>query len=403
MDAPLANQSQLFYNDPAAKILNKKAAGGIASGVAAAIIIAIVAPTFLSGTVTLPSPEIIQNEKLGLIVNTPTNTVSAEQLFQVYSQASSTGIGRNNMYVYWQIFEPEQGQYNWRYTDTTMTPSRENDLKVTLYFSIINGRIQGPFPEWLGSPPLGSTNLQNNIVRTLDAILSRYDIIDTVIIAADVEEQFRRNEVEIPEFEKLFNGVYEKIKVKHPNVKMGNSIGLHNVLNKELEPLVGNFTMGDFVAFRYFPVDVIHDIHEITPQSAREDLQKIFELAPEKQVAIFEISWATSDFVNGNQDDQKEFITESYEFYREYQEKFDFFTWYRQYDRPEGTCSPDPNTIAEIPDDAVRVGPAGLASSEHIIERVGAFSCSAGLIDVNGTPKQGWNEFKNQIELSINS
>ena len=47
----------------------------------------------------------------------------------------------------------------------------------------------------------------------------------------------------------LFNGVYDKIKEKHPDVKIGNAFALHNVLNKNLQHIVSDLAIGDFVAF----------------------------------------------------------------------------------------------------------------------------------------------------------
>ena len=36
--------------------------------------------------------------------------------------------------------------------------NEKNDLKVTLYFSIINGETLGPFPKWIGKPTLNGIN-----------------------------------------------------------------------------------------------------------------------------------------------------------------------------------------------------------------------------------------------------
>ena len=48
----------------------------------------------------------------------------------------------------------------------------------------------GPFPNWIGKPSLNSIG-EDRLVSVLDAILSRYDIIDTVIIAGETESQFQ--------------------------------------------------------------------------------------------------------------------------------------------------------------------------------------------------------------------
>ncbi len=364
---------------------------GISIGVAA--VVAIIAVILL-----IPNLESIplqkHKEKIGLVINTPNPSISLKDLKQIYSDASSTGIGRSNVYLFWNIIEPIKGEFDWKQSDILMGLDKKNDLKVTLYFSVINGETLGPFPNWIGKPSLNAIG-EDRLVNVLDAILSRYDAIDTVVIAGETESQFRYNEQNIPAYKELFNGVYTKLKEKHPDVKIGNAFALHSVLNKNLEHIVTDLALGDFVAFSYSPINSLNDIIK-TPQEAKEDLQKILEIIPDKKIGLFEISWSTSDFVGGNTTSQKMFVEKSFEFYKENESKIEFFTWYRQYDRPDGTCTAKP----DIGNQTISVGGgSSLGSSEHVIERLSHYICSSGLLDNNGIPKPGWNEFKNQIEM----
>ena len=362
------------------------------------IVILAVIITIISAILIIPNSETIPkktNEKIGLIINSPNPSTTLQELDQIYSQASDTGIGRSNVYLFWNMVEPVRGEFDWQQSDALMGFNEKNNLKVTLYFSIINGETLGPFPNWIGKPSLNSIG-EDRIVSVLDAILSRYDIVDTVILAGDTESQFRYYEQNIPVYKELFTGIYEKIKEKHPDVKMGNAFALHQVLNKNLQSVVTDLTIGDFVAFSYSPVDSLNDIVK-TPQQAKEELQQVFDLAGDKKVGIFEISWSTSDFIGGSNSEQTEFLEKSFEFYAENESELEFFTWYRQYDRPEGTC-----IIAEqqIGDDTLSVGGSGFGSSEHVIERLSSYICNAGLINNDGTQKSGWNEFMKQIDMT---
>jgi len=373
--------------------MNKKILG-ISIGVTIIAIIAIFAVVMI-----IPNSELItsqkQNEKIGLVINTPNQSISLQNLKQIYSDASSTGIGRSNVYLFWNIVEPVKGEFDWKQSDVLMSLNKKNDLKVTLYFSVINGETLGPFPNWIGKPSLNAIG-EDRLVNVLDAILSRYDIIDTVVIAGETESQFRYYEQNIPVYKELFNGVYTKLKEKHPDVKIGNAFALHNVLNKNLEHIVTDLALGDFVAFSYSPVDTLNDIVK-TPQEAKNDLKKIFEIVPDKKIGLFEISWSTSDFVGGNGTSQKLFLEKSFEFYKENESKIEFFTWYRQYDRPDGTCTVEK---PDIGNQTISVGGgSGLGSSEYVIERLGHYICNSGFLDVNGVPKPSWNEFKNQIKM----
>ena len=366
--------------------------------ITAAVIAAIAAALVFSPNLG-NQPTITQNEKIGLIVNTPSNSITLEELNEIYTEASSTGIGRNNLYLFWNLIEPEKRNFDWRQTDALMNFNNQNNLKVTLYFSLINGKTLGPFPDWIGKPSLNSIS-EENVVNTLDAILSRYDSIDTVIIAGDTDIHFRYNEQNIPVYEELFNNVYEKIKEKHPDVKFGNSFSLHGVINKDLSHIVEELDVGDFVAFSYFPVDTLNEIAK-TPLDARNDLNMILDLVPtEKPVGIFEISWSTDEFVNGNNNDQTDFVNTVFDFYHENESKIEFVTWYRQYDREEGTCYVDPTTV----ESSITIGGAsGLGSSEYVAERLSHYICSAGLIDNDGNPKPAWDEFSREVQMSSNS
>lgn len=356
------------------------------------VVIAIVAVgLIISTSIISPQPT---NEKIGLVINSPDQSTTLQELDAVYLQASDSGIGRSNVYLFWNLVEPVRGEFDWKQSDILMGLNEKNNLKVTLFFSIINGETLGPFPDWIGRPPINSIG-EDRVVSVLDEILSRYDIVDTVILAGQTESQFRFYEQNIPVYKELFNGVYDKIKSKHPDVKIGNAFALDQVLNKNLRYVVTELSVGDFVAFSYSPVDPLNDIVK-TPQQAKEELQQMFDLAGGKKVGIFEISWSTSDFVGGSETGQTEFLKKSFEFYSENESQIEFFTWYRQYDRPEGTC------IVEAPiigDDTLTIGGSGFGTSEHVVERLSHYICSAGMINNDGNAKSSWNEFSKQIEM----
>ncbi|MDH3341685.1 MAG: hypothetical protein OEL84_10450 [Nitrosopumilus sp.] len=364
-------------------------------GILVSVVIMIV---IVSSVLAIPNSEIITqktNEKIGLVINSPSQSTTLQNLDQIYSEAASSGIGRSNMYLFWNLIEPVRGEFDWEQSDVLMSLNKNNNLKVTLYFSIVNGETLGPFPSWIGKPSLNAIG-EERLVNVLDVILSRYSIIDSVIIAGETESQFRYYEQNIPVYKELFSGVYQKIKEKHPDVKFGNSFALHQVLNKDLENIVNELAIGDFVAFSYFPVDSLNDIIK-TPQEAKDDLNEAFEIIPDKKVAFFEISWSTSNFIGGNSTTQDDFLQKSFELFSEKESEIEFLTWYRQYDRPENTCIPEQQDIGK---EKISVGGgSGLGSSEYVIERLNYYVCNAGLIEINGNPKSGWNEFKNQIEM----
>ena len=378
--------------------MNKKTSIAIGAGISLVIIVGV---AFALTYESEPDKIVFQgerNKKLGLVINTPETATTLETLNEVYSKASSTGIGRSNVYMFWNIIEPEQRNYNWDQYDVLMSFNKKSDLKVTLYFSLINGNTLGPFPNWIGKPSLASIS-EDRLIEVLDTILSRYDIVDTLIIAGETDAHFRYNEQDIPVYAELFNNVYDRLKEKHPDIKIGNAFSLHGVLNKNLEHIVEDLAIGDFVAFTYFPVDSLNEINK-NSTAAISDLEKTFDLVPNKNVAFFEISWSTAELVGGSQTAQKEFLNLLFDFYKENESKLEFVTWYRLNDRPQDSCYIDPESV----EGTINIGgESGLGSSEYVVERLSSYICNAGLLKIDGNPKLAWNEFSKQVEMSTNS
>ena len=335
------------------------------------------------------------NESIGMVINSPSSSVTLKQLDEIFTDASSSGIGRSNVYLYWNVIEPVEGKFDWLQSDILMGLNEKNNHKVTLYFSIINGETLGPFPKWIGKPTLNGIN-QDELVTVLDAVLSRYHIIDSVIIAGDTESQFRYNERFIPVYQELFSNVYDEIKQKHSDVKFGNSFALHNVLNKNLENVVEQLALGDFVAFSYMPTDTLNEISK-NPDEAIEDLNKIFEFVPNKKIGFFELSWSTSNFVEGNDDSQKIFVEKLFDFYAQNESNIEFMTWFRYIDQQANSCVTEEQKIG---DQTITLGGgSSMGTSEHVIERLNQYNCNTGFVDVNQNGKIGWNEFKTQIQM----
>jgi len=334
---------------------------------------------------------IYQNEKVGLVINTITPPKGIVDIEESYKVTSTSGIGRTNLYVHWDYLEPEKGNFDWRVTDIMMKLNEKYNLKTTLYFSVINADRLGPFPAWMGYQVIGKT-LESDTVRVLNEILSRYENIDYVIFAADIDYHFQRAPGAIPNYTEFFNNISSEIKLNHPDVKIGNSISLENIINKDLIPdgrfeLTPQLEMGDFIALSYKPTDILGDINK-TPQEAIEDLEKTLEIFPSHKLAFFEISWSTSEFVNGNNDDQAKFIKSSLNFFDENESQIEFFTISRLFDKPKGSC---------VSQDIESVSGSGFASNSFRLERSDEYLCNSGLIDKNENPKQSWTQLKTNI------
>jgi len=332
-----------------------------------------------------------QNEKIGLVINTINPPESIDDIEKSYKIAATSGVGRTNLYVHWDSLEPEKGNFDWRVSDIMMKLNEKYNFKTTLFFSVINADRLGPFPLWMGNQVLGKS-LENDTTRVLDAILTRYPNIDYIIFAGDIDYHFQRASASIPTYVEFFNNVSLEIKSNHPNVKIGNSMALENIINKGMGPdgsfeLTPRLEMGDFIALSYKPTDTVGDIDR-TPQEALDDIKKTLKMFPSKKLAFFEISWSTSNFVNGESSDQEQFIKSSLNFFEENESQIEFFTISRLFDKPKGSC---------VSSDITSIEGSGFASNSFRLERVDEYVCNSGLIDKNENIKPAWTQLKANI------
>ena len=68
-------------------------------GVGIAVIVAVIGVTVLSPG---SEPPIISqsNDKIGLVINSPSQSTTLQELDQIYSKSTTTDIGRSNVYLF---------------------------------------------------------------------------------------------------------------------------------------------------------------------------------------------------------------------------------------------------------------------------------------------------------------
>ena len=114
----------------------------------------------------------------------------------------------------------------------------------------------------------------------------------------------------------------------------------------------------------------------------------MFEWNTSNKIAFFEVSWSTSEFVDGYSSDQEQFIKSSLNFFEENQSQIEFLTISRLFDKPKGSC---------VSQDIEEVSGSGFQSNSFRLERIDEYMCNSGLIDKNYNTKPAWTQFKTNI------
>ena len=137
-----------------------------------------------------------------------------------------------------------------------------------------------------------------------------------------------------------------------------------------------------------FPINSWKEEFEKASKLGFDLIEWIFDIVPNKKIAFFEVSWSTSDYVDGDSVSQQDFIKKLFNFYRENESKIEFFTISRLFDKPKGSC---------VSQDIQSVDGSGFASNSFRLERVDEYVCNSGLIDTNQNIKSSWTQIKTNI------
>ena len=110
--------------------MDKRKLGLIPVFIAIAVVFALLSIddiTFENSEIQPPISTQSNNDSIGLVINSPTSSVMLNQLDEIFTDASSSGIGRSNVYVYWNVIEPVEGKFDWSQSDILMGLNQKNE------------------------------------------------------------------------------------------------------------------------------------------------------------------------------------------------------------------------------------------------------------------------------------
>ena len=108
---------------------------GIGVGAGIAIVAVAIFVLLLPSSETPPTIQ-TSNDKIGLVINSPDKQVTIQQIDELFTNASSTGIGRSNVYLFWNTIEPERGEFDWSQSDVMMGLNEKNNSARTNFHLI---------------------------------------------------------------------------------------------------------------------------------------------------------------------------------------------------------------------------------------------------------------------------
>ncbi len=329
----------------------------------------------------------LQTGKIGMIVNP-----QEDDILNYYQPglrlAKENGVQVVHTYLDWETIEESPGEYNWDFQDYLMGYRIEEGFEISAAVNVIHTAVRGPVPEDLQGLPFDDPEFIDRFTSFILALLDRYPL-QYLSIGNEVNDYFVNHREEIPAYQTFFDAVYQAVKKQHPDVQVAMTFAYHDAEAMDALDIIEQLDRGDFLPLTFYLYGPGF-VFDRDPQALEGYLERMLELADGKPLAVVEIGWNTAESLQGNQEDQAEFVREAFRLLAENREQIEFLCWFSLHDRDlENSYQAALSFIPHRPD---------LVEDEEFMAMFVDFLNYLGLREADGAPKQAWYAFQEEAE-----
>lgn len=325
--------------------------------------------------------------KIGMVVN-PAEGDFWEGYYPALRLAKENGVQVLHSYLSWGEVESTAGERDWEWQDAMMGFRVQEGFEISLVVNLIHTTQRGPLPKDLAELDFDDPVFIERFSDFILEVLDRYPV-QYLSLGNEVNDYFINRRDEIPAYRSFFLTVKDRIAEVHPEVKVGMTFAYHDAVRVNALDIIKELDLGDFLPLTLYlynpPFEFDRD-----PAELEGILNEILRLAGEKQVALVEIGWNTSESLAGSEQDQETFVREVFRLLAQHRDRIEFMAWFNLHDGdPEDAYQ---SALSFIPPESLQ------DQDEAFLRDFVTFLNYLGLRTYDGTPKQGWYAFEEESE-----
>ncbi len=330
--------------------------------------------------------------KIGLMAN-PAEDDFWEGYYPAIRLAKENGVQVLHSYMLWGEVEETPGDWVWDWQDALMGYRFREGFEVSLVVNIIHTSLRGSMPEDLRNKAFDDPDFIQRFTDFILEVLERYPV-KYLSIGNEVNDYFVSHREEIPAYKTFFLSVQTAIKQKNPDLKVGMTFAYHDAESSNSLDIIQELDLGDFLPLTLYLYNPDFQFDR-DPAELEVYLEKILDLAGDKPVAFAELGWNTAESLSGNQEDQEEFVRETFRLLSMYRDQIEFVAWFDLHDsKLENSYEA---ALSFLPDDSY------LIQDEEFMTIFMDFLTYMGLRENDGTPKLGWFAFQEETRNYLES
>ena len=332
----------------------------------------------------------LETGKIGLMVN-PAGDDFWTGYYPALRLAKENGVQVLHSYLQWGEVEKEPGERIWDWHDALMGYRFHEGFEVSLAVNVIHTALRGSMPEDLRNKSFDDPEFIQRFTDFILEVVERYPV-QYLSIGNEVNDYFVNHRNEISAYKTFFLAVKDALKESHPDLMVGMTFAYHDAETSNSIDIIQELNVGDFLPVTLYLYSPGFKFDR-DPAELESYLERILSLAGDKPLAIVELGWNTAESLSGTQEDQEEFVRETFRLLALHREQIEFISWFDLHDSKLENAYQSALTF--IPKDS------HLIQDEEFMAVFVDFLNYLGLLENDGTPKLAWFAFQEESSLYL--
>ncbi len=290
-----------------------------------------------------------------------------------FNLAVEAGVRGQTIAWRWSDLEPSPGTFRLNEAaDNIQLFCKEQNFTVLVTLMVLDGPLRQT-PSDLAEILFDSDQMKSRFHALVDSVAPLMDShVRYVAVGSEVDLYLSKHPEQWEPYERFYQDAVDYIHQKMPDVKVGVCATYPGAVGPDAQKISSLNKHSDVWVTTYYPVD--DNFRPAGPTAAISALPSMVEAAAGLPVVIQEIGYPSSVLIAGSEQDQAEFISNTFDAWAMEGDKIPFLSFWLMYDTPQ----------AELEEETVQRKPAEPA-------RFKAFRGSLGLRRSDGTPKPAWS------------
>ena len=340
-------------------------------------------------------PEMAANEPglMGLFINPAQDDYSFASYREAIVAARAAGVQAGHMWISWPDVETSPGEYDWMIPDLLLDTMSLEGVRLSLVLNFIYTGVVAPRPDDLAKRPFDDPIFIERAAAFVTAVVQRYgDQIDYLALGNEVNIYLADHPEQVEPFLALFAALETAVADIAPNLPIGTTLAFHTAVQQNRLDLIELFQENDFLAYTYYPFGegFRYDGDPTAFASAFEQMTAVSGSTP---FLIVENGWATSPALQSDEAKQAAYLQVTFQTLTEQRSDYMRHIWFGFHDGLPTNCAEAALSFIEPEVDTAVFGPDW--------PKFEAYLCTLGLRHSDGTPKQSWDVFVEEMERHI--